>query len=1188
MINDYFNYSEVTESDVRLYGAIPNTIKITAIIKPDDKGTVNIPSEIDGIPVTFYDASGYYGPLITKLIIPETLVSCTSCEYFPSVESELVISEENPKWSTDGSSLLSKDGTSLLRMCMKQKSTYSVPQGVTTICHNAFKFCNLIEICFPDSVRKIGSNAFQFCHSLETIRGGNGIQEYDFSSFRDTKWFKNAKDLILGKILVRADPSNENAVVPEGVEIIGSAAFNFDFEKQRMLETVRLPSTLKVIGSYAFSGNKNLKSISLPEGLTDIHKNAFSGCEALAEVNLPASLKKIGQGVFRDCASLETVHFADDMSKFFGKCVINDWEENLLSDEVFRNCKTLKSINLPTEIRIIGQKVFENCSSLNQIKLPDSLEEIEAEAFSCCTSIESITITEGLRVIKSDALPRSKLSMFGKTTSCLCSLQVDEKNENFSSMDGILYSKDGKTLIMCPARYNATEYTIPEAVRVISDRAFRGCENIKKLIIPDTVTEIGKEAFSFMESLEEVSLPKNMTELNEGLFWHDKSLKHIIWPDDLHKIGKKCFAEAGLDEVYIPSTVEEIDDYAFMKIKAKTVTLPKKVKNIGYSIFAGISDIEIYDTIDQAARPAGDYSDPDNGSENGRAGFIGIYQRENYVCAACNSDWYEHSITVHSAADDRVKFRLRMPAGQKRKVYCTFASSWGKNGEFNFAAADELFKDMTADAKEDYFLCRLKYTKLDEAFEKGAANYVSRNAKALCEKIMASDDALLLEKTEPYGMVKKSTIEERLQQANTYAAVSCKVWLLEWQNKNASQTKQKKESSSLSLKAPTVAELKKIWPHKKGEDGIIITGYNGIDTDVTVPEVIGKTPVVAIGDNCFCNGKDEETRIFLRNHLRSVYIPDSVRTIGGMAFYHCEALEKVVLPANLKEMSDFLFAGCKKISVNIPKGIETLGLCVFNNCTADVMHIPASVSSISEASFGMRSINFVGIPTLKAFSVDAANKNYCDEDGVLFNKDKSILIRYPQSKSDEEYTVPESVTRIADNAFMLCSKLKRVNLPNTIKEIGGNAFWKCSALESINLPSKIKELKDSFACCESLQEFTVPKGIKTLPDSMFWTCKKLKKVTLPEGLTKIGYSAFSGCESLTSVNIPKSVRGIGGSAFEGCKSLEKLTICNAVTGLGFALFRGCDNLTVYASPDSKIYAYAKNNNVPVEALKEDE
>lgn len=117
MIDRFFCYGMVTDDDVKFDKAVPGTMKITEI-KATNRGVVNIPETIDGLPVTYYEGLkglSYFGNPIKKLVIPKTLVTLASIsmKYFPEIVGELVVDNDNPKWSTDGVSLLSKDGTKL-------------------------------------------------------------------------------------------------------------------------------------------------------------------------------------------------------------------------------------------------------------------------------------------------------------------------------------------------------------------------------------------------------------------------------------------------------------------------------------------------------------------------------------------------------------------------------------------------------------------------------------------------------------------------------------------------------------------------------------------------------------------------------------------------------------------------------------------------------------------------------------------------------------------------------------------------------------------------------------------------------------------------------------------------------------------------------------------------------------------
>ena len=1189
MVDTFFSYGMVTDDDVKFYKAVPGTMKITGI-KATDKGVVNIPETIDGLPVTYYEGLHYFGDPIKKLILPKTLVALTSTEYFPEIVGELVIDNDNPKWSTDGVSLLSKDGTKLLRMCQKNRESYTIPDGVTTICFYAFKFNNNVELTIPDSVTTVEGSAFKYCSSLKTVHGGKSIANYESSSFDDTEWYKSSPVLVLGTTLLRFDSMEENVVVPEGIEVIGPKAFSSSGGKNVIMESVKLPSTVREIGEYAFSNKKNLKAINFPDGLQTIRRDAFNGCQSLSEIVLPDSITEIGVEAFQGCSSVTKVVIPHAVSgtktdNFLQEKV----EAGLISAGAFSGCSSLESIEIPEGTVAIGASAFNNCRSLKNIHIPQTVKAIGKEAFANCFELEELFLPANCVELGQRVLPHATTG-WGARSAKFSKIGVDPQNEEFSSLDGVLCSKNGDKLIACPSQYNVVDYTIPEGVKEILPGAFEGCEKIKKVVFAKTVEIIGAKAFASMTALEEIVLPPDYPVLGDGLFMGCTNLKFITWPNNVREIGEKCFDHTGIENLTIPETVETIGKYAFAFIKAERVRLPKTVKDISLSIFAGVPEIEVYDTIDSEAKPAAEYLDDTNGGFNGKVGFIGIHQKENYIVAACNANWHEHTIIVRSAEDDSEKYRVRMPNGQKRKVYCTYASSWGKHAEFNFSAVDNIFKDLTADAKLDYAFNRLHWQAgISEEMLSTLNKYVAKNAKDIAARVFKTDAVDDLVMLESFGIVKKNTIDERIDEATKANAMKCTGWLLNWQNSNlSSKEKAAKAEKSLSTGALTVAEIKKIWPHKKSADGgLTITGYNGKDVDVRVPEIIGKTPVTAIADSCFSDNKDKDQKEFLRTQLRSVEIPDSVVDIGSMAFWYCKGLERVILPKKIKTISRSLFCKCKNLSIDIPSGITEIQDSAFEGCPMKSMTVPASVKAIGETAFGeCRGGGTQGMPNLESIEVDPASKYFKSVDGVLFSSDGKTLVKYPQAKTLESYEIPDGVTKISKNAFASVDALKSVTIPESVDAIEDDAFSKCGNLEIVSMPEMVSTFGSAFDECASLKEIVVPKGVTELPGGCFAGCKSLTKVGLPKGLKKIGFQAFMDCENLSDVNVPASVRGIGEKAFKGCKALKDIAISRSTTGIGWGIFRECDNLTIHTPAGSKMYTYAKTEKIKIEELIE--
>ncbi|MGO5082166.1 leucine-rich repeat protein, partial [Oscillospiraceae bacterium LCP25S3_E4] len=303
------------------------------------------------------------------------------------------------------------------------------------------------------------------------------------------------------------------------------------------------------------------------------------------------------------------------------------------------------------------------------------------------------------------------------------------------------------------------------------------------------------------------------------------------------------------------------------------------------------------------------------------------------------------------------------------------------------------------------------------------------------------------------------------------------------------------------------------------------------------------------------NKNKTEILVYPNAKSSSYVIPTSVKVIGASAFYGCTGLKSVTIPSSVKEIGRCAFEGCTGLtSVTIPSGVTVIGECAFSDCTG-----------------------------LKSITVDKNNKNYTSVDGVLFNKNKTEILIYPNAKGSS-YVIPSSVKKICNYAFDGCTGLKSVTIPNSVTEIGENAFMDCTGLTSVSIPSSVTEIGVcAFYGCTGLKSVTIPNSVTEIGGGAFQGCTGLKSVTIPSSVTEIGWRAFENCTGLKNITIPNSVTYIGVCAFRGCTGLKSVTIPSSVTKIGDISFGYVDSqnkikgFTIYGTKGTAAERYANDN-----------
>ena len=361
---------------------------------------------------------------------------------------------------------------------------------------------------------------------------------------------------LLSSDLNLALQNEDTIIIPDIVTSIADGAFSgIDGVK-----TVIIPGSVEKIGANAFSYNSTLETIIIEDGVKEIGESAFRNCENLKKVIIPDTVTSIGKYGFQDCKNLEEVKLSNNIKKLEGS--------------LFWGCTNLKTIDIPETVETIDISVFYECRSLNNIIIPKAVKEINWAAFAFCKNLTNMTI--------------------------------DAKNEYYKIEEGIIYTKNGETLVNVNANgIKGNTLTIKEGVKTILSRSFSLCNNVETINLPSTLTSgISGDTFNGMSSLKNINVAKeNSNYFSENNFIYTTNYNDLVYGISSEKVLNinnnvktiKTMALIGCKNaeiINIPDNVEKIEGWVFSGANKvlKQINIGKGVNNLNANFIITVDD----------------------------------------------------------------------------------------------------------------------------------------------------------------------------------------------------------------------------------------------------------------------------------------------------------------------------------------------------------------------------------------------------------------------------------------------------------------------------------------------------------------------------------------------------------------------------------------------------------------------
>lgn len=1081
--------------------------------------------------------------------------------------------------------------------------------AVTEIGEEAFSSCNVLgDLTLPATLTKIGSLAFKDCLSIRkvVIAEGNKNIEVAMDAFEGcvrllTITIPSTMETLPIEAIA-ACPSVRSIDIAENNPYFSSdGLIIYNANKTELLfysktitpengEYTPIDSVVKIRGG-AFRNNDRIKVLNIGKNVEEIGDYAFAGMSALTTVNFEDSTSALtlGKGVLQGTGSLGNIVLPSRIRE--------------ISEEMFRN-SAIAVVTIGSSVTVIGKNAFTGCTGLMEIIFAEgcNIETIPESAFENVAA-GTITIPKSVKVIESRAFANvsaseiifeegSVLTAIGDgafTGSRLVSISLPSSVttlgkgvfEGAKKLTSV--SLDGTALVNIPERTftdcrKLKSFNVPNTINDIGYRAFYCCYDLASVTYEaggEGALTIGDQAFHLCSKLTTLALPSRTESIGERAYYAVKATEATFTDSEmggtdatsgLKHIGSRAFEQSSLKTIELPEGLLTIGSYAFLQCKSLTsAVIPSTVTNLeksdngvqilGVGRFAFSSCTAL---IDITFRPM---------SGEKPEGYLGVTIYDTFSkCEKLTSIVLPANMITALDAGNKV-----IPAISADAMDDCPLSQIAVNEGGNYVAENNILYLTENGVKKEIIVAAKSVS--GEVVIPYTVSDIWRGAFASCELITS----IKFEAT-PEGQ----------------AAVPLKISA--YPDTFPLGTFKATKFTSIELPSRTVG----IGPYAfaySGLTSIKIPGAVGDDGDEFgisryAFEYCADLAVVEFEEGAENRVLTVDDFAFRRTAITSLTLPSGTVSIGNSAFYECKKLVTVNIPDSIKEINKYAFQGCTSLSsVNFAEGthLKMLDSSIFAGCTSliefklpksdtakDLFGSSSAVKKFTLAKDALLSDGvLVGLTSCEEFVVEEGNTSFVAEGGVLYNKNKSTLIRYPQSKADTSFAVPEGVTQIGDSstqsAFFGASNLTSVSIPASVRTIGAAAFYNCNALTNIDflvakdgnnfdlsigedafgysgltsivIPARVAAVgglsRGTFRNNTSLTSVTFEKGsrITSIPTEAFNFCTALKSIHLPATVTEIERNAFIYCKSLAAVTIEEGgeILKIGNTAFKGTK-----------------------------------------------------